>query len=182
MTPQAPPFPWLAGAPSLTRSKDSFRLPAELAHACHDGRLTAQTVLGMRPTRRTAPSARKAGPERLPRCFAQERLRLRGHGFDRAVLYATETPCSFMCEPHRSVHSGLVVSSLFGLGATEILTLITPLPRLIRPEGPFRSEHRGRSGDPQMQASGAAHMMVGHDASDSEAWHIRTMQICELPD
>src|SRR5271157_5665066 len=39
-----------------------------------DSRLTAQTVLGMRPTLRTAPSERKTGPERLPQCFAQERL------------------------------------------------------------------------------------------------------------
>jgi len=39
-----------------------------------DSRLTAQTVLGMRPTLRNAPSEHKTGPERLPQCFAQERL------------------------------------------------------------------------------------------------------------
>src|SRR5271157_5371315 len=39
-----------------------------------DSRLTAQTVLGMRPTLRIAPSEHKTGPERLPQCFAQERL------------------------------------------------------------------------------------------------------------
>src|SRR5271157_2371265 len=39
-----------------------------------DSRLSAQTILGMRPTLRTAPSEHKTGPERLPQCFAQERL------------------------------------------------------------------------------------------------------------
>ena len=44
-----------------------------------DSRLTAQTILGMRPTLRTAPSEHKTGPERLHTRkrvpgFAQERL------------------------------------------------------------------------------------------------------------
>jgi hypothetical protein len=36
-------------------------------------RLSAQTILGLRLTWRTAPSDHKKGPERLSQCFAQER-------------------------------------------------------------------------------------------------------------
>jgi hypothetical protein len=56
MYAMAPPFPSLAGAPPLTHSNISFRLPVELAHVRHDDGLSAQTILGMRPMSRTAPS------------------------------------------------------------------------------------------------------------------------------
>jgi hypothetical protein len=64
------------GASPLTLAKDSPLLPAELAHACHGGRLSAQTVLGMRLSRRTAPSACKQGTREAPaRLRSRERFR-----------------------------------------------------------------------------------------------------------
>jgi hypothetical protein len=59
---KTPPFPSVARVPACGwvfashPSNVSFRLPAELAHVRHDGGLSAQTILGMRLTRRTAPS------------------------------------------------------------------------------------------------------------------------------
>ncbi len=58
----APPFPSLAGAPPLTPSNVSFRSSAELAHVRHDDGLSAQTVLDVRLTWRTAPSDVRGDP------------------------------------------------------------------------------------------------------------------------
>ena len=39
----------------------------------------------------------------------------------------------------------------------------------------------GRDGDPQVEVNGDAHVLVRHEASDSEVWRIRTVHVCELP-
>ncbi len=58
----APPFPSLAGAFASHPSNVSFRLPAELAHVRHGDGLSAQTILGLRLTWRTAPSDVRGDP------------------------------------------------------------------------------------------------------------------------
>jgi len=73
VTARASPFPSLAGAPPHTRSMVSFRLPAELAHACC--RQQAYRSNNPRHAPHTAHRSLRPRrvPERHPQCFAQER-------------------------------------------------------------------------------------------------------------
>ena len=63
-------FPSLAGASVSHPPKASLRSPVKLAHVRHDGGLSAQTILGVRLPRRTAPSVHKAGTRETPAMLA----------------------------------------------------------------------------------------------------------------